>query len=64
MGVMEKDLGKGKTCLVELRLENEKAFFSLAPVSRAIHSLGADMSVFVTQKESRMLKVLKKTWSL
>ena len=57
-------LGKGKTCLVELRLSNEKAFFSLAPMSRAVHELGADISVFVTQKESRMLKVLGKTWAL
>lgn len=57
-------LGEGKTCLVELPLSNEKAFFSLAPMSRAVHELGADISVFVTGKESRMLSVLSKTWSL
>ena len=61
---LSKKLGKGKICLIELRVENEKAFFSLAPLSRAIDSLGADVSVFVTQKESKMLKTLNKTWSL
>ncbi len=57
-------LSKGKACLVEIPLENEKAFFSLAPLSRAIHALGADMSVFVTGEDSRMLKTLRKTWLL
>ena len=57
-------MGKGKTCLVFLRLSNEKAFFSLAPLSRAIHSLGGDASVFVVEKESRMLTTLEKTWAL
>jgi len=57
-------LKKGKACLVELPLKNEKAFFSLAPLSRAVHSLGADMSVFVTGKEKRMLPVLMKIWRL
>ena len=61
---LSKKLGKGKICLIDLRVENEKAFFSLAPLSRAIDSLGADVSVFVTQKESKMLKTLNKTWSL
>jgi hypothetical protein len=59
-----KSLGRGKTCLVELPLGNEKAFFSIAPLSRAVHSLGSDMSVFVTGKRRRMLKTLDKTWAL
>jgi len=56
-------LGKG-TCLVELPLQNQKAFFSLAPLSRAMHELGWDLSVFVIGKESQMPKVLRKTWQL
>ncbi len=57
-------LGKGKTALVLVPLSNEKAFFSLAPLSRAIHELGADVSVFVPDQESQLIKVLNKCWSL
>ncbi len=57
-------LGKGKAGLVEVPLSNEKAFFSLAPLSRAVHELGGDISVFVPDKPSQMLKVLNKSWSL
>lgn len=57
-------VGKGKTCLIELPLGNEKAFFSLAPLSRAIHELNGDASVFVTSGESKMLPVLRKTWKI
>ena len=62
--MLRKRLGKGSTCLVELPLKNEKAFFSIAPLSRAVHELGSDVSVFVTGRESRMLPVLHKCWSL
>lgn len=62
--ILRKHLGKGSTCLVELPLKNERAFFSIAPLSRAVHELGSDVSVFVTGRESRMLPVLHKCWSL
>jgi len=61
---LKKHCSKGSVCIVELPLDNEKAFFSLAPLSRAAHILGADLSVFITGKESTMLKVLHKAWSL
>ncbi len=61
---LKKQLGNGKVCLVQLPLGNERAFFSLAPLSRAIHSLGVDICVFVTGKEIRMLRVLHKTWQV
>ncbi|GEM_PF-704045 len=55
---------KGNTVLVEMPLANEKAFFSIAPLSRAVHELGADMSVFVCGRgESKTLKVLEKIFS-
>jgi hypothetical protein len=57
-------VSKGNACLVEIPFGNEKAFFSLAPLSRALHLLGADVSVFVTDRESLMLKTLRKTWLL
>jgi len=51
-------LGKGKLCALEIELKNEKAFFSLAPLSQAVHELDADLSVFVIQGESNTIKVL------
>ncbi len=57
-------LKKGQLVLVELPLHNEKAFFSLAPLSQAIHELDADANVFVLDGESNMLKTLRKTWEL
>jgi len=57
-------LKKGNACLIELPLANEKAFFSLAPLSRAIHELDADASVFVLSHESKMLPALRKTWKI
>ncbi len=62
--MLGKKLHKGSTCLVCLQLGNEKAFFSLAPLSRAVHQLGADMSVFVLDRENRVLPVLRKTWEI
>ncbi|MBN2067352.1 MAG: hypothetical protein JW744_02700 [Candidatus Diapherotrites archaeon] len=62
--MLKKRLGKGKTCLVSLPLENESAFFSLAPLSRAVDEFGSDLSVFVLGKESSTLPVLRKTWEL
>jgi len=50
--------------LIELDISNEKAFFSLAPLSRALHDLGADANVFVHDGESRMLNTLHRTWAL
>ncbi len=61
---LEGKLRKGSSCLVVLKFGNEKAFFSLAPLSRAIDELNADISVFVSGKENRMLPVLRKTWQL
>lgn len=51
-------LKKGKSCALEIDLKNEKAFFSIAPLSQAVHELGADLSVFVVQGESNTIKVL------
>ncbi|MCD6434729.1 MAG: hypothetical protein J7L14_03885 [Candidatus Diapherotrites archaeon] len=58
LGVKKKDL-----IVVEIALSNWKAFFSLAPLSRAIHELGADISVFTHHKgKNNMLENLKICW--
>ncbi|MCX6798717.1 MAG: hypothetical protein NTW59_01305, partial [Candidatus Diapherotrites archaeon] len=56
--------GKGKTCLVVLPMTNKKAFFSIAPLSRALHESGCDVNVFAVGWESRSLPVLLLTWKL
>jgi len=61
---LKRLLSRGETCIISMQLANEKAFFSLAPLSRAIDELGADSSVFVMGKERRVLPVLRKTWKL
>lgn len=62
----KKALGamRGKTILVELELSNENAFLSLAPLSRAVHELGGDVTAFVHPGESETLRVLQDTWEL
>jgi len=55
-------LKKGQLCLVEFPISNEKAFYSVAPLSRAIHELGAEMNLFVIDKKSESLEALKRTW--
>ncbi|MBD3164934.1 hypothetical protein GF323_07080 [Candidatus Woesearchaeota archaeon] len=54
---------KGKTVLVVLDISQAKAFYSLAPLSKAIHELNADMNVAVIKKQSPNLNVLKDVWS-
>ena len=60
----KKILGKikGKTILVILDLNNKKAFYSLAPLSKAIHELDADMNVKVINKTSSGLNILNDVW--
>ena len=63
----KKQLGflkKRQMVLIELQFKNEQAFFSLAPLGRAIHELGADANVFVLDRQGKMLECLKKTWRI
>ncbi|MBN1940998.1 MAG: hypothetical protein JW772_02335 [Candidatus Diapherotrites archaeon] len=61
---LSNELGKKSAVLIELQLKNSRAFFSLAPLSRAIHELGADANVFVLDGKSEMLGTLRRTWAL
>jgi len=44
--------------------KNKDAFFSLAPLSRAVHNLKGDMHVIVTDRKSGNLQVLKDVWNV
>tara|TARA_Y100000310_G_scaffold345085_1_gene461697 strand:+ start:1370 stop:3157 length:1788 start_codon:yes stop_codon:yes gene_type:complete len=45
-------------------INNKKAFFSIAPLSRAIHELGGDLHVIVKNKESENFQVLRRVWHI
>ncbi len=62
----EKHLKKfrKKNIFVVLDAGNEKAFFSIAPLSRAAHNLDCDMAVRVIQKTSKSLDALIDVWNL
>lgn len=54
---------KGKVFLVTFPLSNKAAFLSIAPLSRAIHELGADLNVSGFVKKSESLEALQDFWS-
>ncbi len=60
----KKNLGrhaKGKNVLIVLGPENEIGFYSLAPLSRALHDIGADVNARIgKKKENRIL--MERLW--
>jgi len=57
-----KDKVKDRVVFVVIDLKFKKAFYSLAPLSRAIHNLGGEMHAIVKEGESENLKILKRVW--
>ena len=55
---------KAKSCLIIFDVGNKKAFFSIAPLSRAIHELGADINAMGIDKESESLDALYDIWEV
>ncbi|MEM4267219.1 MAG: hypothetical protein QXK37_00130 [Candidatus Woesearchaeota archaeon] len=55
---------KGKVVFVVFDLDDEDAYFSIAPLSEAVHDLGGDMSVIVKNQTSEVLDSLRATWAL
>lgn len=55
---------KSKSFLVVFDIKNKKAFFSIAPLSRAIHELDADMHVIGIDKNSESLDALYDVWKV
>ncbi len=53
---------KGKDFFVIFDLSNKNAFYSLAPLSRALHDLSADVSCSGINKKSEGLDALKDVW--
>ena len=53
---------KGKNFFIIFEIINKEAFYSLAPLSRALHELGADASCVAVSKKSEGLEALKDVW--
>lgn len=54
---------KGKSVLIVMDVRDEKAYYSVAPLSKAIHELGKEMSVVVKNRRSKNLEVLRDVWA-
>ena len=59
-----KEIGdvKGKSFLIVFDIDNENAFYSIAPLSRAIHESGADVNAVGIDKKSEALDALKEVY--
>ena len=53
---------KGKNFFIVFDILNKDAFFSIAPLSMALHELGADVSCTGINKQSEGLDALKDVW--
>jgi hypothetical protein len=53
---------KGKTVFVAFDSINDKAYFSMAPLSRAAHNLNIEMSVSLYHKKSEQIDALMDVW--
>src|SRR3989344_5285991 len=54
---------KGKDFFIKFDLSNKNAFYSIAPLSRALHDLGADLSCTGINKTSESLEAVKDVWA-
>lgn len=53
---------RGKSALIVLDVSQKEAFYSLAPLSKAMDELGCDMNVQATNKKTDSLKALQDVW--
>ena len=53
---------KGKSFLIIFDISNKDAFFSLAPLSRAFHELGADVACNGIKGKSDSIEAAKDVW--
>ena len=53
---------KGKTFFIVFDIKNKSAFYSIAPLSRALHELSADASCLGIKNKSESLDALKDIW--
>ncbi|MEM0360640.1 MAG: hypothetical protein QXK06_04880 [Candidatus Diapherotrites archaeon] len=51
-----------KTVLIEFNWNNKKAYYSLAPLTQALHELNADLNVSLHEGKSKNLEILCNAW--
>jgi len=54
---------KGKKLFIVFDIKNKDAFYSIAPLSRALHELGNDVSCTGISRKSDALEALKDVWN-
>src|SRR3989344_1266414 len=59
-----KGKAENRVTFAILELDHEEAFFSIAPLARAIHNLGGDLHVVVKDKKSSSLDILRDVWQV
>ena len=57
-----KGKAENRVTFVVIEFENKEAFFSIAPLARAVHNLKGDLHVVVKDKKSPFLDILKEAW--
>jgi hypothetical protein len=55
---------ENKLMMVLLDLNNKNAFFSIAPLSMAVHELNGEMHVIVKNSEPKNFLIMKKAWGV
>src|SRR3989344_3702222 len=55
---------KGSSFFIIFDISNKEAFYSIAPLSRALHDSGADVNCLGINKKSEGLVALKDVWSI
>ena len=55
---------KGKSFFVTIPLNDERAFFSLAPFSMAVHEKGGDLHLSVFEGHSQIVESMVKAWKI
>ena len=55
---------KGKSFFIIFDIKNKDAFYSIAPLSRALHELGADVSCTGINGKSDSLEAIKDVWKV
>jgi len=53
---------KGKTIFVIIQVDDEPAFFSMAPFSRAAHNLGCEVTVNIINNQSEVIDAMIDVW--
>ncbi|MBI2651857.1 hypothetical protein HYX00_00185 [Candidatus Woesearchaeota archaeon] len=62
--IIKKKFSKGENFFIVFDINNKEAFYSMAPLSRALHELEADISCIGINNKSDALDALKDVWKI